>query len=314
MNVLVVAEHIRGRLREVTRELITAGGELGDVTVAVIGGRPDDFAAQLDLDGVREIVTIASPAEEFDADAYRQAVRSLVEARNVEVVLLGTTANSISYGAAVAVDLGFGFAGDVHRLRIEDGSLVATRSFYGGRVHAELDFPDRPGVVLLLRPSVWEPAADAAPRSATVTPFSPELQDSRTRHIGFVEPEPSGDVDISRSDFLLSVGRGVRDKDAVEELGELAARIGATLSVSRPVVDAGWAPPARQVGQSGKTVKPRVYLALGISGAVQHLAGMKSSGTIIAVNTDPQAAIFSVAHYGAVADLFEVAEELAKLY
>ena len=121
MNVLVVAEHVRGRLREVTRELITAGGELGDVTVAVIGGRPDDFAAQLDLDGVREVVTIVSPAEEFDADTYRQAVRSLVGARNVEVVLLGTTANSISYGAAVAVDLGFGFAGDVHRLRIEDG-------------------------------------------------------------------------------------------------------------------------------------------------------------------------------------------------
>ncbi len=109
---------------------------------------------------------------------------------------------------------------------------------------------------------------------------------------------------------MFSIGRGVQDKDEIPRFEALAERLGATLSVSRPLVDAGWMPSARQVGQSGKTVKPRVYLALGISGAVQHLAGMRTAETIIAVNTDPEAPIFGVAHYGAVADLFEVADEL----
>ena len=145
--------------------------------------------------------------------------------------------------------------------------------------------------------------------------FGPATPPSGT---GSVELGPltaaSGDVDIAAADFLLSVGRGVGEKENLGQFEGLAEKMGATLSVSRPLVDQGWMPNSRQVGQSGKTVKPKVYLAFGISGAVQHLAGMKTSGTIIAVNTDPEAAIFNVAHYGAVADLFEIAEELEKLY
>jgi electron transfer flavoprotein alpha subunit len=121
---------------------------------------------------------------------------------------------------------------------------------------------------------------------------------------------PTGDVDITKAEFLLSLGRGIEEKDNIERFEELADKFGATLSVSRPLVDAGWVPGARQVGQSGKTVKPKVYLALGISGAVQHLAGMRTAETIIAVNTDPEAPIFGVAHYGAVMDMFELADEL----
>jgi electron transfer flavoprotein alpha subunit len=146
-----------------------------------------------------------------------------------------------------------------------------------------------------------------------VSELSVDVQRSRARHQDFVEVA-AGDVDITTADFLLSVGRGIGEKENLPQFEELADKMGATLSVSRPIVDQGWMPNARQVGQSGKTVKPKVYLALGISGAVQHLAGMKTSGTIIAINTDPEAAIFNVAHYGAVADLFEVAEELDKLY
>jgi electron transfer flavoprotein alpha subunit len=132
---------------------------------------------------------------------------------------------------------------------------------------------------------------------------------ARSEHLGYREVE-AGDVDITKADFLLSIGRGVEEQDNIERFEELADKLGATLSVSRPLVDAGWMPGARQVGQSGKTVKPRVYLALGISGAVQHLAGMRTAETIIAVNTDPEAPIFSVAHYGAVVDMFELADEL----
>ena len=135
---------------------------------------------------------------------------------------------------------------------------------------------------------------------------------ARTEHVSFQEAA-GGDVDITKAEFLLSIGRGVEDKDNIPRFEALAEKLGATLSSSRPLVDAGWMPSALQVGQSGKTVKPRVYLALGISGAVQHLAGMRSADTIIAVNTDPEAPIFGVAHYGAVADLFEVADELEAL-
>ena len=139
------------------------------------------------------------------------------------------------------------------------------------------------------------------------------MSQSRARHNDFQEVA-TGDVDITSAEFLLSVGRGIGEKENLEQFEELADKMGAVLSVSRPIVDAGWMTNARQVGQSGKTVKPKVYLAFGISGAVQHLAGMKTAGTIIAVNTDPEAAIFNIAHYGAVMDLFDVAEELEKLY
>jgi len=163
----------------------------------------------------------------------------------------------------------------------------------------------------MLRPTTWAPAECAG--SASVSELSVSIHQSRARHREFVEAPP-GDVDITTADFLLSVGRGIGDKENLPMFERLAAKMGATFSVSRPLVDAGWVPSLRQVGQSGKTVKPKVYLAMGISGVVQHFAGMKTSGTIIAVNTDPEAAIFNVAHDGAVADLLEVAEELEKLF
>jgi electron transfer flavoprotein alpha subunit len=217
----------------------------------------------------------------------------------------------MGYGPALAAKLGSGYASDVFAVREEDGGLVAERSFFGAKVNGEVDFPGHDLVVLLLRPTAWPPAEGDGSASVTEVSVSPPA--SRARHQDWVEAQ-AGDVDITTSDFLLSVGRGIGDKENLEQFEELAGAMGATLSSSRPLVDAGWMPSARQVGQSGKTVKPKVYIALGISGAVQHLAGMKTSGTIIAVNTDPEAAIFNVAHYGAVADLFEVAEELEKLY
>jgi electron transfer flavoprotein alpha subunit len=218
----------------------------------------------------------------------------------------------MGYGPAVAVKLGLGFASDVHGVALEGEAVIATRSFYGSKVSAELEFPGADGVLLLLRPTTWPPAEGQG--SGQVTSFEITAPASRARHLRIVEATASADVDITQADFLLSIGRGIGDKENVEMFKELAEKMGATLSVSRPLVDAGWMPASRQVGQSGKTVKPTVYLAFGISGAVQHLAGMKTSGTIIAVNTDPEAAIFNVAQYGAKADLFDVAEELEKLF
>ena len=312
MSVLVVAEHLRGELRPVTFELVSAAQQLeGPVTVAVVAADPAPLAAGVNVEGVDQILTIAVDQEEFENDVHTRAIGKVLSERSYDVVLVGFTVDAMGYAPALAAENGLGFASDVFALAQEDGSLLATRAFYGAKVHAEVEFPGHDSVLLMIRPTTWPPAGgqgSAAEEAVTV-----ESADSRARHKDFVEVQ-AGDVDITTADFLLAVGRGIGEKENLEQFEELAGRMGATLSVSRPLVDAGWMPNSRQVGQSGKTVQPKVYLALGISGAVQHLAGMKTSGTIIAVNSDPEAAIFGVAHYGAVADLFEVAEELEKLF
>ncbi len=311
---LVLAEHLGGKLRDVTLELVTAAQGLPrPVTVAVVAASPEALLDSVDVVGVDEIVAVsAGESDDFENDVYEQAVGALLDDKEPEVILAGFTVNSMDYAPAVAARRGLGFASDVFAVQVEpDGAIVAKRAFYGSKVHGELTFAEGAPTLLLLRPTVWAPAAPggSAPRSH----LSLETTPSRARHRGYREP-PASDVDITTSDFLLSIGRGIGERDNIERFVELAEKMGATLSVSRPIVDAGWMPSARQVGQSGKTVKPKVYLAFGISGAVQHLAGMKGAGTIIAVNSDPEAAIFSVADYGAVLDLFDVADELDKLY
>ena len=312
MSTLVVAEHLQSTVRDVTRELVTAAAELGEpVIVAVVADDPPPLVEQVNVPGVTEVVAVSAGGAEFEADVYQSVIETLVEERKPSVVLAGFTVNSMSFGPALAVSRGLGFASDVFGIRREGGELLAERAFYGGKVHATLEFPGKNCVLLLLRPTTW--TAAEGPGTATVTELDLRPPTSRSRHLAF-EEAPAADVDITTAEFLLSIGRGIGERESIEAFEVLADRMGAVLAVSRPIVDAGWMPASRQVGQSGKTVKPKVYLALGISGAVQHLAGMKTSGTIIAVNTDPEASIFSVAHYGAVADMFDIAEELEKLY
>ena len=313
MSVLIVAEHRRGKVRPITLEMVSAAKELGDETVvALIAKDPSALADQVDVEGVGEIVCAKVDSEGFENDVYREALEQLISDRDPDVVLVGFSIDSMGFAPALAAKVGLGFASDVFALRREGDDLVAERSFYGSKVNAELDFPNSERVLLMIRPTAWPPAEGEG--AAVSAELDVAISGSRARHVDFQEVAASEDVDITGADFLLSVGRGVGEKENLGQFEELADKMGATLSVSRPLVDQGWMPSSRQVGQSGKTVKPKVYLALGISGAVQHLAGMKTSSTIIAINTDPEAAIFNVAHYGAVADLFEVAEELEKLY
>jgi electron transfer flavoprotein alpha subunit len=310
-GVLVVAESRRGELREVSQELVGAALAVkeqagGRVAVAVIGADAGEHAEALTATGVDELLTVASPTESFEPHVHADALEALIEQESPALVLLGHTIDSLGFGPAVAATLGLGFASDVTALGWDDGP-VATRGGYGGKLQVELDFPGKQATLLMLRAGAFEAAEGSG---AATTRAVEAAVEARTEQLGFREVE-AGDVDITKAEFLLSVGRGIDDKDALPQFEELAEKMGATLSASRPLVDAGWMPNARQVGQSGKTVKPKVYLALGISGAVQHLAGMQNADTIIAVNTDPEAPIFRVAHYGAVADLFDVADELA---
>jgi electron transfer flavoprotein alpha subunit len=309
-GVLVVAETRRGELREISLELIAAGLGVkeaagGRLVVAAIGSQPEGLGAE----GVDEVLTVTSPVEHFEAHVAQAALERLIEEEEPDLVLLGHTIDSMGFGPAVAVRSGLGFASDVMEVGWGDGP-IARRGAYGDKLVAELGFPGKQRTLMMVRPGAYEPVTGGGsppPVRAVEVSVDPGL--IATEHVEFREADV-GDVDITKADFLLSVGRGIEDKDSIPQFEALAERMGATLSVSRPLVDAGWMSNARQVGQSGKTVKPAVYLALGISGAVQHLAGMQKAQTIIAVNSDPEAPIFGVAHFGAVADLFDVAEQL----
>jgi electron transfer flavoprotein alpha subunit len=311
-EILIIAEHVRGSVRPVTREVVSAAVELAGsagatVTVAVVAPDPDALVSQVALEGVDQVLTVPV-AGEATTDVLRHAVGALIGARSPQVVLGGFTVDGMGYAPAVAAELGLGFASDVVAADFEDGAVVVRRELYAGKVLAELELPSP--ALILLRPTTWpEAASGGTPETASV---ALDLPAARVRHRAYVDP-PAADVDITKADVLLAIGRGIGEQGNVAVFEQLADRLGVTLAASRPLVDAGWLPPARQVGQSGNSVKPKLYLAFGISGAVQHLAGMKSASTIVAVNTDPDAPIFGVAHYGAVADAAEIAEELENL-
>ncbi|MFB6127236.1 MAG: electron transfer flavoprotein subunit alpha/FixB family protein [Halolamina sp.] len=309
-DVLAVAEHRRGEVRAVSYELITAGRELaddlgGDLHLAVVSGDVEGYADELNRDGVDHIHTVAH-GEEFNHDVYASATEALVAELDPAALVTPNSVNGLDYAPAVANALDLPLVTDVVDLSY-DGSLTATREMYGSKVESTVEVDGEPFAVTI-RGAEW-PAADGA-GDAPVSAFewTPEI-DPGVRVEGF-EEVGGGDVDIDDADFLVSVGRGIEDEDNVELVEELAEVTDATLSASRPIVDSGWLEKSRQVGQSGKVVTPDVYLAIGISGAVQHVAGMKGSDTIIAVNTDPNAPIFDIADYGIVGDLFDVVPAL----
>ncbi|KAB1185363.1 MULTISPECIES: electron transfer flavoprotein subunit alpha/FixB family protein [Haloferax] len=311
-DVLVVAEHRQGSLREVSFELVTAGRELasesgGHLDVAVIGGDIDSFAEELSLDGVHQIHTV-DYGEEFNHDVYTQAVTQLHEAVDPTVLLLPNSVNGLDYAPAVATRLGLPYVSDVVEVEWGDDGLEAVRERFGGKVETVVGVDDDAAVVTV-RPGEYSPTDSDG--DAPVEPFDAVIETDAivTAVLGF-EAVAGGDVDITEADVLVSVGRGIEEEENLDLIFDLAEALDATVSASRPVVDDGWLEKGRQVGQSGKVVTPDVYLAIGISGAVQHVAGMKGAETIVAINTDPNAPIFDIADYGVVDDLFDVVPEL----
>lgn len=318
-EVMVLAEARRGELRPVSFELIGAARALceqgaGEPVVVLIGPDAAAQAGAVSLEGVRRVLVVPTPQPHFEAHVTQAAVEALIERRHPSLVLAGHTIDSLGFAPAVAARGGHGFAGDVTSVSWQEHGAVAQRPAYGEELIAELDFPAKETVVLLLRPGAFAPApAEATEAGIEVERVELDLAGTARSERVELREAASGELDIAKADFLLALGRGIGSAESLPRLERLAETIGATVSVSGPLVEAGWASRTRKVGQSGKTVAPRVYLALGISGAAQHLAGMSRSRTIVAVNSDPGARIFDFAHYGAVADLFEIADELERL-
>jgi electron transfer flavoprotein alpha subunit len=316
-GILIIAEQRRGELRPVSLELISAAQGLRrageEVAVAILAAAPESFVQALSVAGVDEILTVKVGAAEFDPDTFESAVGALIAERSPDVVLAAHSVDSFGFAAALAARLGLGFATDVFDIRRIDAELVATRGGYGQKVNVEVDFPGRGTVLLNIRGGAFKPPEQAA--SPKVTAFDPPPVQSRATSREFIELSAGDDVDMTAAEFILTIGRGVGEEAKVPQFRELADAIGATLGCSRPIADAGWLPKSRQVGQSGKTASAcKLYIAMGVSGAIQHLAGMKHVSTIVAVNSDAEASIFSVAKYGIVGDIFEIAEELRRLF
>ncbi|MFC6837177.1 electron transfer flavoprotein subunit alpha/FixB family protein [Halomarina ordinaria] len=311
-DVLAVAEHRRGDLRDASFEVVTAGRELadeqgGDLHLAVVGGDVDGFAEELNREGVDVVHTVAE-GEEFNHDVYVQVVEQLYAQVAPTTLLIPNTVNGLDYAPAVAERLGVPVVTDAIGVSRANGSMEVTREMYGSKVETTVEV-DADEVVVTTRPAEWPQTESEG--SADVQAFDADVDESAVRSTvtGF-EEVGGGDVDISEADVLVSVGRGIDEEENLELVEALADTLGATLSSSRPIVDAGWLPKNRQVGQSGKVVTPKVYIAIGISGAVQHVAGMKGSDTIVAINTDPNAPIMDLADYAIVDDLFDVVPEL----
>ncbi len=310
---LLITEHRRGELRPISLEVIAAAQELRQdddkVVVAVIGEQAENYVADLSVAGVDEIITVKTATVEFDPDIFEAAITSLMEKLDPEVVLLPHTVDSLGYAATLARKGNYGFATDVYGLQYDGDELVATRSGYDQKVNVELDFPGKQCVLLTIRPSVFKPTEEKA--SPAVSSEDMTSIESRSTNLEFVEAGGADDIDITTVDFIMSIGRGIAEEANVEQFRELAEMADATLCCSRPIADSGWLPKSRQVGQSGKVVGScKLYVAMGISGSIQHMAGMKHVPTIIAVNSDPGASIFTIAKYGIVGDIFEIEEEL----
>jgi len=311
MTVLAVADHRRGDLRDVSFELLTAGRELADAAgtdlhAAVVSGDTESFAEDLNRGGVDHVHAVEH-GEEFNHDVYAQAVEALATDLDAEFVLVPNSVNGLDYAPAVATRTGRTYVSDAIDLAYDD-ALEVTREMYGSKVETTVEVADGPFVVSI-RGAEW-PAAEGVGDAETST-FDVDIdEDAVGSTVKGFEEVGGGDVDIADANFLVSIGRGIEEEENLELVEALAETTGATLSSSRPIVDNGWLPKNRQVGQSGKQVTPDVYLAIGISGAVQHVAGMKGADTIIAINTDPNAPIYDIADYGIVGDLFDVVPAL----
>ncbi|PSP96603.1 electron transfer flavoprotein subunit alpha/FixB family protein [Halobacteriales archaeon QS_4_70_19] len=310
-DVLAIAEHRRGELRDVSFELITAGRELasevgGDLHLGVISGDVDAFADDLNRDGVDAIHTV-DDGEEFNHDVYAQAIPQLFEEAGADILVTPNSVNGLDYAPAVADDLDLPLVTD--SVALDGGDVTeVTREQYGGKVETTYDV-DSESFAVTVRPAEWPQAEGDGDAEVTAVDVDIDEDAIRSEVTGF-EEVGGGDVDISEADVLVSIGRGIEEEENLVLVEELADALGATLSSSRPIVDNGWLPKNRQVGQSGKVVTPDVYIAIGISGAVQHVAGMKGADTIVAINTDPSAPIYDLADYGIVDDLFDIVPEL----
>jgi electron transfer flavoprotein alpha subunit len=310
MKLLAILEQHGGKLHRMSMETFAAARELGtQVEVAVAGEPAAGFPAK--VYAVKHALL-----DHYTADGYSAAFEALIRKVNPDLILLPHTYQTRDFAPKLATRFERVLISDVIAARVEDRGPVFVRQLFQGKLNGDVRLTGPGPHFASLQAGAWRAAAlEAAP--AEVETFTPELNAEQIRQTA--EPpfrESARAVDLSAAERIVSVGRGIGEKEKIAVVEELAHAMGAELAASRPICDAGWLPMERQVGSSGQTVAPKLYVAVGISGAIQHLVGMKGAKTIVAINRDPSAPIFEIADYGIVGDLFEVVpaliEELKK--
>ncbi len=314
-DIFVIAEHRNGELRDITFEMLKKADALAqamscNVTAVLLGGPSEAFADDLAKWADRVLVFEDERLKTYNSDLYVGILAATVQTQQPFLTLMGHTSWGMDYAPALAVKTGYPLSTDASDILLEEGRPQVIRQMYSGKLFSRISFKPSPGYLVTVRPGAFkaEPAGDK--EGEVVREALPEGLPSPRREFLEFEDTAAGDVDITQADLLVSVGRGVGEADNIAAVQELADILGGTLSCSRPVVDKNWLPKFHQVGTSGKSVKPKVYLALGISGAFQHVAGITGADCVIAVNKDKKAPIFRVADYGIADDLFNVVNAL----
>lgn len=321
-NVWVFIEVVRGKIKGVSLELLGQGrkmaDDLGEKLVAIIPGNEiEDFAKMAIHYGADEAIVVdQKELKDYSTDGYTKAMCALIKKYNPAVLLIGATNNGRDLGPRVSSRMQTGLTADCTELGVDSETRLVkwTRPAFGGNLMATILCPDYRPQIGTVRPGVFKKPEEDTGRKGEIihetVEFGPD--EIRTRIVEVITEAGGADVNLEEAEIIVSGGRGVGGPEGFEVLKELADEIGAQIGASRAAVDSGWISSLHQVGQTGKSVGPKIYIACGISGAIQHVAGMSSSDVIIAINKDPDAPIFNIADYGIVGDLFEIIPELTK--
>lgn len=320
-GVWVWAEQINGELRNVVLELLGKGRELADklgepLSAVLLGhnvGKLPEILIQHGADVV--YVNDQEILAQYTTEAYADVIAALIVTEKPNIILYGATANGRDLGPRIAARLILGLTADCTGLDIDDRrQLVQTRPAFGGNIMASILSPYTRPQMATVRPNVFKvPEPDASQTGGTKNvDIKVNKAAVRTKIVDTIVEIEEGELKVDEAERVVSCGRGIKDPQNIEVVAELADQLNAALGGSRPIVDQGWMKHHQQVGQSGRTIAPKLYIACGISGAIQHLVGMRTSDTIVAVNSDPDAPIFTVADYGIVGDLFKIVPALVK--
>jgi electron transfer flavoprotein alpha subunit len=310
-DIYVVIEHLRGQVADISYTMLAAARELahttgGNVVAVLLGHNAKELARNFAVDQVLYLDHEA--LAEFTSDAYQKTLTELISREQPRAVLFGNTSVGADVASVLSMRLDLPLVSSC-RTFTKDGKFVS--QICGGKIMAEGDLPS-PSALVTMVPGGFQPDQGRAVEAPSITEVAvPALDALRVILSKYIEPE-TGDVDISKEPLIIAVGRGIQNKDNIELAEELAQAIGGVVCGSRPVVDQGWLPTSRLVGKSGRQVKPKIYFAMGISGAPEHVEAITQSDTIIAINMDPKAPIFDVAKYGVEADLFDLVEVLTE--
>jgi electron transfer flavoprotein alpha subunit len=310
-EIFVLVEHRQGKIRDITYEMLMAGEKLASQqgassTAILLGHNVKHFAEELSTRASKVLVVEDEQLENFNSILYQEVLSYLISKYQPFLTLIGHTAFGMDLAPSLSVEIGFPLVTDCIGLSFEESRLKAFRSIYGGKVNANVSLRESKGYIATVRPGVFGSEVFGEKKGGIVMELSP-LQGTIDikKFIEYIEAPLTGE-DITQAEIIVSVGQGIGGPENIPMIEEVAKSLGGVIACSRPVVDRNWLPKERQVGISGKTVKPKVYIAIGISGAFQHVTAMQGAETIIAINKDPRAPIFEVADYGIVDDFQNV--------